>query len=135
MTEEKLHDVLFGQFASDPFDRLNASVLADWYDDAGREDVAAAVRWMLEGRRRPYHQEFNRNNVPYSWWSMARTESQGECPGDPESDIPAEVFDELLGGIRMGYSDVYAWHYPNLHDAMEDLAQALTQRHASGNKP
>ena len=80
--------LLYESLTLAPDDWQARSVLADWYEEAGDQASADAIRWMVRARKRPY------GNRAACFWFLA---SAGAVNTDPESDLPEPVFARLSG--------------------------------------
>jgi uncharacterized protein (TIGR02996 family) len=77
-------------------------VAADWCEDHGEPSHAECLRWTRDRRKRPYHFPSDRA----TWFNAAGVDA---ALGDPESDLPPELFAKLEGGAAVanqrGYAD------------------------------
>jgi len=99
-------------------------VLADWCEDNDLSEQAACLRWMIRHHKRPYHGTQQR-----ATWFNADTIAPGL--GDPESDLPGELFRLLEGGKEIANHK----SYDTLREAEESLLAAWSKARQSGWKP
>ena len=96
-------------------DWLPRLAAADWYEENGRPDMAACLRWQVAHKKRPL------GNSEWSWYNAAYV-----CTGtDPESDLPDEVFRALPGVEHDRWN--YRKDYATLRQADEALCAALAE--------
>ncbi len=119
-TQEQLLDDL----ASAPGDWKLRGVLADWYEDNDQPEEAACLRWMIQQHKRPY-----RESDHGASWFNADTVPPGL--GDPESDIPGPLFQELEGGLVLGNHR----SFPTVRAAEEALLAAWRRARQAGWQP
>jgi hypothetical protein len=117
VTATQTRQALLDAFADDPFGDIHGPALADSYEEAGEDDMAAAVRWMVRHRKSPY-----RCQRTFDWWDHGRGLTPPSERG-PE-DLPTFVFGRLAGGSLWNR---WCREYLTLSDAISDLAQALAQ--------
>ena len=115
---------LLEDLCREPEDWKLRGVLADWYDDNDQADPAACLRWMIRHKKRPYH-----GARQGATWFNANTVAPGL--GDPESDIPEELFRLLEGGKEVANHK----SFPSLREAEEALLSAWAQAQQTGWKP
>jgi uncharacterized protein (TIGR02996 family) len=103
-------ETLYAGLDQSPDDWEARAVLADWFEEAGRQAVADAVRWMVARRKRPYRS----TSGAYHWFNAGRVTTAS----DPESDLPDAVYQLLQGkeGLELIFRD-----YDNLRQAEEDF--------------
>ncbi len=118
-----LEEVLWDAFEADPFDALNAAVLADWLEDAGEDALASAVRWMQRERKRPLRDRTMIGGNQLRFWNEAVASSY-----DPESNLPAAVCAHL--GQVAGFGETFVAIHDTFRGAVINLAQALTKQEA-----
>lgn len=106
-------DTLYESLAQAQNDWQSRSVLGDWYEEAGQQHAAAAIRWMVRVKKRPYRASDGR----YHWFNAGRATNDT----DPESDLPEPVYVALKGaeGLAMNFRN-----YDTLRAADEDFHQA-----------
>jgi hypothetical protein len=106
-------DALYESLVHAQNDWQARSVLADWYEEAGQQHVADAIRWMVLAKKRPYRASDGR----YHWFNAGRLTNDT----DPESDLPEPVYLALKGteGLKMNFRN-----YDSLRAADEDFHQA-----------
>ncbi len=114
-------DDLYEGLIRSPDDWHLRSVLADWYEDAGQQDVADCLRWMAQHRKRP----FPSTEGSYHWFDAARDRTVM----DPESTIPEPLYRRLRGKERdnKGFRD-----YGDLRSADEDFYRAWREARRRG---
>jgi uncharacterized protein (TIGR02996 family) len=106
-------DQLLDDLCNAPNDWDLRGVLADWYEDNNFPDEAACLRWMIQQRKRPYHGA----NRTATWFNADKVRTG---LGDPESDIPAALFQLLEGGREVGNHK----RFPTICAAEESLLAA-----------
>jgi hypothetical protein len=118
-------DQLLDDLCRAPDDWKLRGVLGDWFEDNNHSGEAACLRWMVEHKKRPYHSD----SSPQVSWFNADTISSGL--GDPESDVPGPVYEQLAGG------KVTANHktYDGLRAAEEAFLAAFLKAVKKGWKP
>jgi uncharacterized protein (TIGR02996 family) len=119
-TQEQLLDDL----CRAPEDWKLRGVLADWFEDNNQTEAAACLRWMIRNQKRPYHGA-NRGAT----WFNADTVAPGL--GDPESDIPGDLFKLLEGGKEVANHKSFT----ALRDAEESILAAWARAREGGWKP
>jgi hypothetical protein len=114
-------DTLYEGLTRTPEDWQLRTVLADWYEDVGQQDVADCLRWMAMHRKRPYRS----GSGTYHWFNVERVTTAA----DPESDIPEAVYRRLRGreGLELVFRD-----YDNLKSADEDFYSAWREARRHG---
>jgi hypothetical protein len=117
-------DTLYATLGKDPNDWPTRSVLADCHEEAGRQQAAECVRWMVLARKRPYRAQAG----TYHWFNAAEVTTGT----DPESDLPAALYSALRG--REGYKGLFR-DYPTLREADEDLYAAWDAARSRGWTP
>ena len=106
-------DALYESLVHAQNDWQARSVLADWYEEAGQQDAADAIRWLVRHRKRP----FRGSNGTYHWFNEGRKTNDT----DPESDLPEPLYLALAGkeGVPQSFRD-----YDTLRAAHEDFHRA-----------
>jgi hypothetical protein len=119
---------ILDQFLEDlqkaPEDWSLRGVIADWGEDNNRPELAGCLRWMIRKRKRPYH-----GASGAATWFNAETVAQDL--GDPESDIPAAIFNLLEGGEEVANHK----SFPSLRAAEEALQAAWKKACDAGWNP
>jgi hypothetical protein len=117
-------DTLYEGLARSADDWELRAVLADWFEEAGRQDVADCLRWMVKHRKRPYRS----TSGAYHWFNVERVTTAS----DPASDIPAVVYRLMRGeeGLEMVFRD-----YDTLKLADEDFYAAWREAQRQGWSP
>jgi hypothetical protein len=116
-------ETFFADLEKNPEDWKVRGVLADWYEDSGRADLAGCLRWMVNHKKRPYHG----SSKVFTWFN-ADTVEPGL--GDPESDIPGAVYQLLSGGEESANHKAF----PNLRAAEEAFQAAWSAARQQGWK-
>lgn len=106
-------DTFLTEIQKKPEDWNIRMVLADWYEDNGRSDLAECLRWVSSHKKRPYHG----SSKVFTWFNADRIQPG---LGDPESDIPEAVYQLLTGGQEIADHKVF----PSMHAAEEALQNA-----------
>jgi uncharacterized protein (TIGR02996 family) len=117
-------DELMEDLCRAPADWKMRGVLADWYEDNDQPEQAACLRWMIQHHKRPYHGAHRG-----ATWFNADTIGQGL--GDPESDIPGEVFRLLEGGKEVANHKSFT----AVREAEEAILAAWSKARQAGWKP
>ena len=117
-------DQLLKDLSGSPDDWSLRGVIADWAEDNNRPQLAECLRWMIRQNKRPYH-----GSSGGGTWFNEDTIAEGL--GDPESDIPAEVFTRLEGGNEVANHKTFA----TLRAAEESFQEAWVKARAEGWKP
>jgi hypothetical protein len=114
-------DTLYEGLVRSPDDWQLRTVLADWYEEAGQQEVADCLRWMVAQHKRPY----KATSGTYHWFNM-ETATTG---ADPESDIPGPVYHKMQGreGLERTFRD-----YDDLRSADEDFYAAWREARQDG---
>lgn len=103
-------DSLYELLSRSPDDWEARAVLADWFEEAGRQPESDSLRWMIRTRKRPYR------SLTGTWhWFNDELSSTGT---DPESDIPEAIYRRMSG--REGLDSVFR-DYGDLRQAEEDF--------------
>jgi hypothetical protein len=116
-------DQLLDDLSRAPEDWKLRGVVADWYEDNDRSEEAAALRWMIKNKKRPYH-----GSASSATWFNLDTVSAGL--GDPESDIPGAVFKHLEGGKAVANHMTF----PSLREAEEAFLAGWVKARKQGWK-
>jgi hypothetical protein len=117
-------DQLLKDLSGAPDDWSLRGVIADWAEDNNRPQLAECLRWMIRQHKRPYH-----GSSGGGTWFNEDTIAEGL--GDPESDIPGEVFTRLEGGNEVANHKTF----PTLRAAEESFQEAWEKARADGWKP
>ncbi len=114
-------DALYEGLTRSPNDWELRAVLADWFEENGRQDVADCLHWMVRHHKRPYHSD----RGTYHWFNIERVTTAS----DPESDIPEPVYRKLTGkeGQEMVFRD-----YDDLRSADEDFYAGWNEARRQG---
>jgi hypothetical protein len=117
-------EAFFADLERDPQDWPLRGVLADWYEDNGRPELAECLRWMIRKRKRPHH----RVKGTYVWFNAdANQDLSGD---DPESDLPGAVYKRVAGGLEQGGHK----SFPSLRAAEESFQAAWLAARRQGWK-
>ena len=114
-------DTLYEGLTQTPDDWQLRNVLADWYEEAGQQDVADCLRWMVQTHKRPYRS----TSGAYHWFHAERVTTAS----DPESDLPESVYRNMSG--PEGLERVFR-NYDSLKAADEDFYGAWREARRSG---
>jgi hypothetical protein len=114
-------DMLYQELDQSPDDWLLRAILADWFEEAGQQCCADAVRWMVRAHKRPYHS----TSDTYHWFNADRVTTTS----DPDSDIPDAIYQLLQG--REGLEQIFR-DYDTLRQAEEDFYTAWQQAASDG---
>jgi hypothetical protein len=117
-------DQFMKDLAGAPEDWSLRGVIADWAEDNNRPQLAECLRWMIRQHKRPYH-----GSSGGGTWFNEDTIAEGL--GDPESDIPAEVFTRLEGGNEVANHKTFL----TLRAAEESFQEAWLKARGEGWKP
>jgi hypothetical protein len=117
-------DQLLDDLSHSPDNWRLRGVLADWCEDADQPGPAVCLRWMIRNRKRP-HPGFHKGAT----WFNADTVAPDL--GDPESDLPGELFARLEGGKEIAHYKVF----PSLRAAEEALLAAWSKALEAGWQP
>jgi hypothetical protein len=101
---------LYAALHESPDDWQSRAILGDWFEEAGQQNFADCVRWMIDKRKRPYRS----TTGTYHWFNAERVTTAS----DPESDIPEAVYKLLQG--REGLETIFR-DYKDLPGAEEDF--------------
>jgi uncharacterized protein (TIGR02996 family) len=112
---------LYEQLRRDPDDWDTRAVLADWYEEAGQQDIANCLRWSIQHRKRPL-----RSGSRFYWFNAATVMTAT----DPASNIPAPLYRALHGG-KESCRDVFR-DYDTLQAAYTDIYLAWAEARAAG---
>ena len=104
-----------------PEDWALRGVVADWAEDNDQPRLAEALRWMIRHQKRPYL-----DSTGTGTWFNAETVSPGL--GDPEADIPEEVYTHLDGGKKTANHK----KFPSMREAEESFLRAWAKARAEG---
>jgi uncharacterized protein (TIGR02996 family) len=117
-------DQLLADLCRAPEDWKLRGVLADWCEDNDHAEAAACLRWMIRHQKRPYH------GAPRgATWFNADTISPGL--GDPQSDLPGELFERLEGGKEVAHHKSFT----TVRDAEESILAAWASARQAGWRP
>lgn len=119
-----LRDQFLTELTETPDDWTLRCIFADWCDDNNQPEVAACLKWMIDRRKRPYRGSHGR-----ATWFNADTITSGL--GDPESDIPGAIYDQLRGGQIVANHQAFA----SLREAEEAFYDAWQKARADGWNP
>lgn len=117
-------DAFLDDLSRTPDDWSLRGVFADWCEDNRQADTAACLRWMVAHHKRPYHGSSGRGT-----WFNADTIAPDL--GDPESDIPGPLFDQLPGGKPVANHKAY----PSFREAEVAFHQAWREARERGWNP
>lgn len=98
--------------------RAPLSVLADWHEERGLDDVSAALKWMRDNNKRPARSSGHAAPRLYYWFKMLGPDDQ------TASGLRGGLFQRLEGRTNRFTSD-WSSSYPDYSEAVADLAQAL----------
>jgi hypothetical protein len=112
---------LYETLSRAPNDWETRGILADWYEDAGQQAVAEALRWMVRERKRPYSAQ----GRSYHWFNAVRVSTDS----DSESDLPEPLYLQLTA--REGLGTVFR-DYTSLREAEEDFYRAFGEARRLG---
>lgn len=91
--------------------------MSDWCEERGDLEAAEGLRWQAKHRKRPAHAP-----VLATWF---RESDMGPW-GDPESNLPDDVFDLLQTHLAGSIARIYVYHdYTSFEDACKALWRAL----------
>ena len=122
---EDYMSALYSDVEKNPDDWVVRSIFADWCEDNGRGE-AECVRWLVDNRKRPYLMPGTGTTAT---WFNARAVEPGL--GDPESDIPEELYKALSGGEEQANHRTFR----SLKEAEKALWDAWVRIRAGGWKP
>jgi uncharacterized protein (TIGR02996 family) len=116
-----IRDQLLQDIADHPDDWSLRAIAADWAEDHGETNLAECLRWMIRHRKRPYRSARN-----LACWFDADRIDPGL--GDPESDIPGQLFELLPFGEQQANHRIFI----NVRQAEEALYRAWHLARQSG---
>jgi uncharacterized protein (TIGR02996 family) len=108
---------LYDDLAADPGNPGLRKVLGDWLEDHDQPAAAECVRWTAANGKRPYPGSAR----SFVWFDAGKVD---ESLGDPESNLPAELFGLLEGGAAQASHR----RYPSLREAEEALQAAWARK-------
>lgn len=111
-----MFDKFLEDLTNEPNNWILRNIFADWAEENKLYSLHACLQWMITNNKRPYIG----NNKSGSWFN---TETIASDLGDPESDIPSELYIALEGG------DTKANHknYKNYSEAEKSLYNAWSK--------
>jgi hypothetical protein len=93
-------DSLLRRIYESPDDFDLRSIAADAAEEAGEEDLALALRYMVRNRKRPFYWKgYETVSRSGYWYDDERASKNGI---DPKSDLPREIYRYLGGGEAVG---------------------------------
>jgi len=119
-----VYDKFLEDLAANPSDTHTRGVMADWAEDNDRPLLAECLRWMVKNDKRPY----SGSSGGGTWFNK---ETIADGLGDPESDLPAEIYSKLEGGNEVANHK----SFPNLRAAEEAMHAAWVKAMEAGWKP
>ena len=127
MTDDE--DAFLAAIEAEPTDRVLRGAFADWLDEHGRADTAAAVRATVGKRPRCFE-----DGEAWGWNSLSREDIDGESNG--LSRLDSAVFGKLTGEVPpIEYVAPYWRDYPTFAAALEDLWRAWVEVHCGEGAP
>jgi len=123
---------LYKAIEEKPLDSVSILALADWYEEQGQTEAAAALRWLAEQKKTPYryiYQEelkvhFDQWKSGWYWWA---TDAEGHDWGHPDSCVlPHKLWSKLTHAFE--YNPLVFREYPTIQGAIDAFIRAWTRK-------
>ncbi len=134
VTQTEQSEALWAAMCDKPEDWVLCTILADFLEEEGELDEAAALRWKAASKKRVWgedghpHRAFIDYGQRFAWFDEAGTEKSWN---DFESNLPPEIFAQLGGRTVTGFQR----EYDSRKEAEEDFVRAFVRAIEKGWHP